>query len=194
MITTSFPFDSNRDRLERSAREHARALALERGLFDDGPIPLDGPVVDDPRHAGTDDGHDPSAARHRAAEEAIAVPSPAAKRGRHGSGRAHDDNAAWENAVRDDAAQTASAEGNRNQEDGRERGPVLGVESREAIRELWVGQRVSFPYKRRRYTGVVTKLGRTRVVVAYRIATGRDRDRVRLVHASLVTPVEVEDR
>ncbi|KOX19677.1 hypothetical protein ADL05_05660 [Nocardiopsis sp. NRRL B-16309] len=169
--------------MERSAREHARTLALERGLFDDGPIPLDGPVVDDPRHAGTDDGHDPSAARHRAANEALTIPRSAEECGQHVSRQA-----------RDDAAQTASAEGNRNQEDGRERGPVPGVESREAIRELWVGQRVSFPYKRRRYTGVVTKLGRTRVAVAYRIATGRDRDRVRLVHASLVTPVEVEDR
>lgn len=113
MITTSFPFDPDRGRPERSAREHARALALERNA----------PAMEE-------------------------------------------------------------------QETERERRRAVVVDSREAITELRVGQRVSIPYKRRRYTGVVTKLGRSKVAVAYRIATGRDRDRVRLVHASLVRPVD----
>ncbi|MFE3459322.1 hypothetical protein ACFXKD_17405 [Nocardiopsis aegyptia] len=140
--------------------------------------------MNDPRHVGADDGRDPSTARHPAADEALTIPWPAEEPGRQVSGQARDD----------DAALTASAEWTREREDGRERRPSVGVDSREAIRELWVGQRVSFPYKRRRYAGVITKLGRTRVAVAYRIATGRNRDRVRLVHASLVTPAEVEDR
>ncbi|RKS08179.1 hypothetical protein DFP74_3873 [Nocardiopsis sp. Huas11] len=180
MIITSFPFDPNRSRLERSAREHARALALERGTFDDGPVPVDRLVVNYLRHACTDYDRDQSAVRHRAACEAIARTFPwlAQECDRQIARRAQDDAAAQ--AAREAWVQEQEAE--------RERRRAVVVDSREAITALRVGQKVSFPYKRQRYTGVVTKLGRSRVAVAYRIATGRDRDRVRLVHASLVRP------
>jgi hypothetical protein len=178
VITTSFPLDPHRGRLERSAREHARVLALERGGVGDGPVSVERLVVDYPRQERTHDDRNPSAERHRAAGEAIPrrFPWPAEECRRQTAGRA-----------KEDAAVRVWA---REPEIERERRRTVVVDSREAITELRVGQKVSFPYKRLRYTGVVTKLGRSRVAVAYRIATGRDRDRVRLVHAALVTPVD----
>ncbi|WP_017597329.1 hypothetical protein [Nocardiopsis lucentensis] len=180
MITTFFPSDTTRCRLERSAREHALALDLERGSCGDG-VPTERLVVNYLRHECTDYDLDQSGPRHRAACEAIATRFPwlAEECQRQIARRTEADamaEAAWEAWERERKAE-------------RERHRIMVAASREAVADLRVGQRVSFPYKRHRYTGVITKKGRSRVTVVYQIRTGEDRERVRLIHASLVTPV-----
>ncbi|MEV2278777.1 hypothetical protein AB0I72_24635 [Nocardiopsis sp. NPDC049922] len=183
MITTFFPAVTSRRRLERSAREHTLTLDLERGSCSDD-VPVERLVVNYLRHECTDYDLDQSSPRHRAACEAIAERFPwLAKECQRQIVR---------RAEADAEAEAASRSWEQEEEAARERCRALVSASREAIADLHVGQRVSFPYKRHRYTGVITKKGRSRVTVAYRIRTGKDRDRVRLVHASLVTPVTEE--
>ncbi|WP_017611460.1 hypothetical protein [Nocardiopsis xinjiangensis] len=45
---------------------------------------------------------------------------------------------------------------------------------------------MTFRSARNHYAGTITEVGHSRVSVAYRTRTGRDRDRVRQIHAALV--------
>lgn len=181
MITTFFPFDPNPGRLKRLAREHAQQLDLEHG-GDSSQVPLARLIVNYLHHECTDYDLEQSGPRHRAACEAIAQRFPwlAEECQRQITRRAQQDvEAEWH-------LRTFTAEREHHRAEHR----TMVARSREVIKEMRVGQRVGFRLGGHRRTGVITKLGRSRVTVAYQVATGRERDRVRLFHAALLTPVE----
>ena len=181
MITTFFPFGPTPDRLERLGREHALWLDAERET-DSSQTPPERLTVNYLRHECTDYDLNPSRARHRAACEAIGRRFPWLAQECQ---RQIDRRAALE-AASEEGRKQWSAEMERRRAEHR----AMVAASRELVKGMRVGQRVAFRKGRNRYTGVVTKLGRSRVTVAYRVSTGRERDRVRLFHAARLTPVE----
>jgi hypothetical protein len=53
---------------------------------------------------------------------------------------------------------------------------------------LTVGQRVLYEYKRWEYEATISKIGRSKITVTYRLKTSGEQ-RVKEVHAALVTPL-----
>ena len=58
--------------------------------------------------------------------------------------------------------------------------------SKDVITSLTVGQRVLYKYKRWEYEATISKIGRSKITVTYRLKTSGDQ-RVKEVHAALVT-------
>ncbi|GHD34843.1 hypothetical protein [Nocardiopsis kunsanensis] len=181
MVTTFFPAKPTPARLERLAREHAQLLDLEYG-GDSSRTPLDRLVVNYLRHVCTDYDLDQSSHRHRAACEAIAQAFPrlAQECRRQITRRAEQDLEAEQDRL--------MWEDEKEQQRCEHR--AMLAESRKVIQGMRVGQQVAFRLGGHPRTGVITKLGRSRATVAYQVATGRDRGRVRLIHAALLTPVD----
>lgn len=174
VITTFFPADLTLARLKRLAQEHARQLDL-----DSSHVPPARSMVNYLRHECTDYDLEQSASRHRAACEAIArrFPQLAEECRRQIARRTEQD------LQEERAHQMWVAE----EERLRAEHHAMVARSREVIKGMRVGQRVGFWLGGYWRTGVITKLGRSRVTVAYRVKTGRERDRTRLVHAALLT-------
>lgn len=181
MIRTFFPLALSPTRLEQLAREHAWQLDLEYGRSG-SQAPIDRLVVNYLRHECTDYDLEQSAPRHRAACEAIARTFPwlAEECRRQVDRRAQQD-------LEEEELRRALAD---EEEQHRAERRAMVTRSREVIKGMHVGQRVRFRDGRYPRTGVITKLGRSRVTVAYQVATGRDRGRVRLLHAARITLVK----
>ena len=175
MVSTWFP--SSTEPLYAQVHDHARALDTLRGRPGQG-LPVERLVVDYLRNEYTDYSCDRGSLRHRQACEAIAGRFPhLAHECRLQIRRRH--RAEQEAALvrrRWDPARYSRREHQR----------ALTAASRRAICYLSVGQAVTFRLARNHYAGTITKVGRSRVSVAYRNHTGRDRDRVRQLHAALV--------
>src|SRR5699024_7765035 len=155
VITTFFPADLTLARLKRLAQEHARQLDL-----DSSHVPPVRSMVNYLRHECTDYDLEQSASRHRAACEAIARRFPQlAKECRRQIARRTEQDLQEERAH-----QMWVAEEERLRAEHR----AMVARSREVIKGMRVGQRVGFWSGGYWRTGVITKLGRSRVTVAYR--------------------------
>ena len=178
MVSTWFP--STTDRLFSLARAHPRALDTLRGTPGQG-LPLQRLVVDHLRNEYTDYSRDRSALRHRQACEAVAARFPHL---------AHECRLQVRRRHRaEQEAEWLRRRWGPSRHSHREHHRALTQASRRAICHLSVGQAVTFRSARNHYAGTITKVGRSRVSVAYRTRTGRDRDRVRQIHAALVAPL-----
>ena len=169
-ISTFFP-KTSRDNLVRQARLHAIAL-------ENYETPDERAVVNYLRHEFTDYDNNPSQARHRAACEAIAAQYPwlAEECTRQIKRRAQQE--AEEAAMlRAYEAEQARAQAERR---------ALVEASKKMITSLTVGQRVLYKYKRWEYEATISKIGRSKITVTYRLKTSGDQ-RVKEVHAALVT-------
>lgn len=169
-MNTWFP-DMDQTTLERVAREHAYALEV----YDGDPDRL---AVNYLRHECTDYDYHQTQGQHRAACEAIGKRYPwlAAEAARQVAARA-------ESERRDREAMAMLA---RQEEEEAEARRAMIVESREIIGGFAVGQRVGVKIKGHDRVGTVTKVGRSKVTVSYQIATGKNRDRVAIIHAALL--------
>ncbi|MBE3002262.1 hypothetical protein IDM40_26700 [Nocardiopsis sp. HNM0947] len=178
MVSTWFP--SSTDPLFLLARADPRALDTLRGRPGSA-LSVERRVVDHLRNEFTDYTRDRSTERHREACEAIAERFPhLAHECRLQVRRRHraEQEAAQLRRRWDPAHNTR-----------RDHHRALTQASRRAICRLSVGQAVTFRLARNHYAGTITKVGRSRVSVAYRTRTGHHRDRVRKMHAVLVAPL-----
>lgn len=181
MIKTWFP-KADRDQLHRMAERHARNLEIQRGIFDLSPnTPSDERlIVNYLRHACTDYDTDQTQERHREACEAIAAAYP------------------W---LAEECARQIQVRAEREEEAARfledfleekerrraERKKIIAA-SHDAAKRLRVGQVVLYRTRGRVYDATITKIGRTRVTLTYRLKSGEERTAI--VHAALVTPAD----
>lgn len=179
MIKTWFP-DVSPEQLVRMAKRHVYALECDRGDFGLSDAPVERLVVNYLRHQCTDYDTDQTQERHRAANEAIAARYPwlAAECERQIRLRAERD------------AELASLVEFFEIDEERRRAErqAIVAASRDAAKKLRVGQVVSYRSRGRVYAATITRIGRTRVTLTYRLRTGGERTAV--VHASLVSPVD----
>jgi hypothetical protein len=183
LTTTWFPKNGNAERLERDAERHAFELDCDRdriGASDD--VPTDRLVVNYLRHQCTDYDEDQTQERHREACEAIAKRFPwlAEECTRQIKCRAA--------AEREDEEMAAEYEAELAQLRAERRARVDA--SQQAIKSLSVGQKVMFKDRKNTYEAEITKVGRSKVTVAYDVRTVKDRARGKTVHAALVAPIE----
>jgi hypothetical protein len=175
-LGVSFPFWS-RKTLERHAISHADDVALERGH-----VPSDGPVdrlvVNMLRHEFTSYDATQTMAAHRAACDAIAA--------RYGWLRAECERQIRqrERAERDKRSALLAAEA--QQAAARKWQQDRVTESRTAIDALTVGMDVNATVKGHSRKATITKVGRSRVTVAFRLKSGAER--TALVYATDVQP------
>lgn len=176
-LTVCFPAWS-REVLERRAISHAEDVALERGhLPGDGPV--DRLVVNMLRHEFTNYDSAQTVSMHRAACEAIA--------GRYGWLRPECERQiqARERAERDELSALMVTEA---QEAAAKKWRQDRVsESRAAIAALAVGIAVNATVKGHSRAATITKVGRSRITVAFRLKSGVER--TALVYARDVQPV-----
>ncbi|MFI0447002.1 hypothetical protein [Actinomadura sp. 6N118] len=183
MIATWFPTNASYDQLKRLAELHALDVdfAYDR-IGASNNVPTDRLIVNYLRHECTDYDEDQTSERHRAACEAIAKRYPClAEECQRQIKRRHDKD-------EEIAAMVASYEIEKEQERAERRARVEA--SKRIIAGLRVGQKVMYKNRRYTYEATVTKIGRSKVTVAYQVKTGKDRDRTATVHAAFVTPVE----
>jgi hypothetical protein len=168
-IITFFPKTSP-DNLVRQARLHA----LER---ENDETTDERAVVNYLRHECTDYDDDPTQVRHRAACEAIAAQYPwlVEECTRQIKRRAQQEAA--------EAAMLRAYEAEQARRQAERRAVVEA--SKNVINSLTVGQRVLYKYKRWQYEATISKIGRSKITVTYRLKTGDQR--VKEVHAALVT-------
>ncbi|MEO6090523.1 MAG: hypothetical protein ABIQ18_46225 [Umezawaea sp.] len=172
-------------RLGRAAERHAFELDCDRdrpGTSDD--VPTDRLVVNFLRHQCTDYDEDRTQERHRQACEAIA---------RRFSWLAEECERQIERRARSEReGEEMVAEYERQQHESQAKRRETAEKSRQVIMSMTVGQKVWFEDRCYTYVATVTKIGRSKVTVAYQVKTGNDRDRSKTVHAALVTPIGAE--
>jgi hypothetical protein len=169
-IGTFFP-KTSRNNLVRQARLHAIEL-------ENYETPDERAVVNYLRHEFTDYDDEPSQVRHRAACEAIAAQYPwlAEECARQIKRRAQQE--------AEEAAMLRAYEAEQARAQAERRAVVEA--SKKMITSLTVGQRVLYKYKRWEYEATISKIGRSKITVTYRLKTSGDQ-RVKEVHAALVT-------
>lgn len=188
MIETRFPKNKSYGQLARAAELHAIQIAGDRGHIETrDDVPTDRLIVNYLRHECTDYDDDQTAERHKAACEAIAdrFPYLAEECKRQITRRGDTDRRLADEAACYEAQQREWKAARRTRVE----------ESKQAIKAMQVGQQVT--YRRNEkcvYTATIVKVGRSKVTVAYRVKTGKDRDRTATVHAALVTPLETAAR
>lgn len=168
-IITFFP-KASPDNLVR----HARLHAIERENYE---TTDERAVVNYLRHEFTDYDDDPTQVRHRAACAAIAAQYPwlVEECTRQIKRRAQQEAA--------EAAMLRAYEAEQARRQAERRAVVEA--SKNVITSLTVGQRVLYKYKRWQYEATISKIGRSKITVIYRLKTGDQR--VKEVHAALVT-------
>ncbi|GGU40281.1 hypothetical protein [Streptomyces violascens] len=180
MSLRRFPALAPQQMIKR-AHDHASAygasIGRDRSVSDDARA-----VVNWLRHQYTDYDQDPTAERHRDICKAIANRFPwlTEECERQVARRQEQDEQAA-NAL--DHLQTQEVQ-------AREERRELAAASREAVARLRTGQRVRITRQGRVYEGHLEKIGRSKVTVAYKVMTGRDRDRTVSLHAALVDPLD----
>ncbi|MFE6274088.1 hypothetical protein ACFVQ9_35465 [Streptomyces goshikiensis] len=178
-LTTWFP-DLDAEELARRADRHAFEHSVSLG-FEPSNAPADRLTVNYLRHEFTRYDDEPTVERHREACEAIAARYPwlaaecAAQIDRRRDAEERDRDAA------------AMYEGHFELEQAERRD--VTARSREAVKALSLGQRVKFKKQGRENVGTIAELGPSRVVVAYEVASGRDRARSVKLPAIDVEPV-----
>jgi hypothetical protein len=182
VIKTWLPKNVDPARLGCDAERHAFELDCDRdrlGASDD--VPTDRLVVNFLRHQHTDYDEDQTQERHRQACEAIA---------RRFSWLAEECERQIERRARSEReGEDMAAEYERQQRERQAERREVAEKSRQVIRSMTVGQKVWFKDRCHTYEATVTKIGRSKVTVAYQVKTGNDRDRCKTVHAALVTPI-----
>jgi hypothetical protein len=177
-LHTNFP-NWSREKLEIEAIAHAEALALEH---DSHYIPddVDRFVVNMLRHKHTKYDATQTAEHHRAACEAIAERfpwlRPECERQIQRRVDAEQDRAAWQ---REGEAQEAEA---------RRRAQEQVAESKVVIGELAVGMPVVAAVRGHQREAVITKIGRSKVTVTFRLKNGDEREAT--VYARNVTEAD----
>ncbi|WP_369380482.1 hypothetical protein [Streptomyces sp. cg36] len=183
VINTWFPKNISAARLERDAEKHAFELDFERSHIgaSDG-VPADRLVVNYLRHQCTDYDDDQSGERHREACEAIALAFP---------WLAEECQQQIKRRVQADReAEEMAAAYEREQREQQLKRKEIADKSKAAIKTMTVGQKVQYAHNIRCvYEAEITKVGRSKVTVAYEVKTGKDRLRTATVHAALVTPI-----
>lgn len=180
MIRTWFPKQSC-DQLKRIAE--VDALDVDTAYDRIGAscnVPTDRLIVNYLRHKCTDYDEDQSSDRHREACEAIAerYPQLADECRRQIERRRETDAKAEAMAV----CYEIEKQMERDKRHAREE------ESKGRITTLSVGQKVSYQDRRYTFEAIITKLGRSRVTIAYQVKADKDRDRTKTVHAALIAP------
>jgi len=167
-VRTELP-NLNRERLENRAQRHADDIAMERGWGDTN-CSIDQLVVNMLRHEYTDYDNDQTAARHTAANRAIAARYPwlAAECDRQTERRTAEE--------RDSAALWADHLAMQEQIALMRQETIAA--SRAICGSFHVGQPVELTIKGHQRSGTVVKVGRSRLTVHYEIKTGAERTAV----------------
>lgn len=169
----------SREKLEREAIDHAEALALEH---DSHYIPddVDRRVVNMLRHLNTNYDATQTTEAHRAACEAIAERFPWLRTECERQMERRSEAEQWQ----DDMARAMEAEA----EEARRRAQERVAESKAAIGDLVVGMSVVATVRGHQREAVITKIGRSKVTVAFRLKNGDEREAT--VYARNVTEAD----